>query len=148
MIIAMSKLRLMGPRERLPEVLRLLQDLNLLHLASPQVAANEPIAPAALSGADERQRRHLRSLLADINAALIDLHLPGAAAAGRLSPPSIVDLSRWARLARRTRREAERLKLQLAGLDEEHALILKYQQFFSAFRALLEAETHWPNATA
>ncbi|HET9386758.1 MAG TPA: V-type ATPase 116kDa subunit family protein [Gemmatimonadales bacterium] len=148
MIIAMSKLRLMGPRERLPEVLRVLQDLSLLHLASPQVAANEPIAPAVLTGADERQHRHLRSLLADINAALADLQIPAAVPAGPLAPPSIADLARWARLARRTRREAERLRLQLTGLEEEHALILKYQQFFSAFRALLEAETHWPNATA
>ena len=148
MIIAMSKLRLMGPRERLPEVLRVLQDLSVLHLASPQVAANEPIAPAALTGADERQHRHLRSVLADINAAVAELQIPAAVLAGPLAPPSIADLARWARLARRTRREAERLRLQLTGLEDEHALILKYQQFFSAFRALLEAETHWPNATA
>ena len=148
MIIAMSKLRLMGPRERLPDVLRVLQDLSLLHLASPQLAANEPIAPAALSEAEERQRRHLRTLLADINAALDDLQIPAAVPAGPPALPSIADLTRWARLARRTRREAERLRLQLAALEEEHALILKYQQFFSAFRALLEAETHWPNATA
>ena len=148
MIMAMSKLRLMGPRERLPEVLRVLQDLSLLHLAPPQLMANEPIAPATLSGADERQRRHLRSLLADINAALEDLHILPAVSAGSLASPSIADLGRWARLAWRTRREAERLRLQLTALEEEHALILKYQQFFSAFRALLEAETHWPNATA
>jgi V/A-type H+-transporting ATPase subunit I len=46
------------------------------------------------------------------------------------------------------RREAERLRIQLIALDEEKSLILKYQQFFSAFRALLEAESRWPNATA
>jgi V/A-type H+-transporting ATPase subunit I len=150
MIIAMSKLRLLGPRERQTEVLRVLQDLSVLHLASPGTLGERPVplTRAHLAGREEREHRQLLRVVADIDAATRELELPMPAsppAAARATP---VELARWARLAGRVRREAERLRLQLVGLDEEQALIRKYQQFFSAFRALLEAETHWPNATA
>ena len=144
MIIAMSKLRILGPRERLPDVLRSLQDLSLLHLAPPEPTPDAPLGRAALSASEERERRHLQQVLADIDAAMNELQLRLSLAAAASQP----DFVRWARLAWRVRREAERLRLQIVALEEEKALILKYQQFFSAFRALLEAETHWPNATA
>jgi V/A-type H+-transporting ATPase subunit I len=95
---------------------------------------------------EERERRHLRRILADIEAAIQELQL--RAATPVTTRGTAPDFTRWARLAWRVRREAERLQLQLVALEEEKALILKYQQFFSAFRTLLEAETHWPNATA
>lgn len=150
MIIAMSKVRILGPRERLPDVLRTLQDLSLLHLAAPQVTPDAPLGRAALGASQERERRHLQQMLADINAGLDELHLqpPSAAVSQSSARTAASDFVRWARLAWRVRREAERLRLQIVALDEEKALILKYQQFFSAFRALLEAESHWPNATA
>jgi V/A-type H+-transporting ATPase subunit I len=46
------------------------------------------------------------------------------------------------------RRAAERLATREAAVREERALILKYQQFFGAFRALLESKARWPSATA
>ena len=58
------------------------------------------------------------------------------------------DCVRWARAARRIRRTLERIAQRVAGLDEERALILKYQQFFDAFRSLLEVEHRWPRTTA
>jgi len=140
----MSKVRILGPRERLPDVLRSLQDLSLLHLAPPEPTPDAPLGRAALSASEERERRHLQQVLADIDAAMNELQLRLSLAAAASQP----DFVRWARLAWRVRREAERLRLQIVALEEEKALILKYQQFFSAFRALLEAETHWPNATA
>jgi len=140
----MSKVRILGPRERLPDVLRSLQDLSLLHLAPPEPTPDAPLGRAALSASQERERRHLQQVLADIDAAMHELQLRPSLAAAASQP----DFVRWARLAWRVRREAERLRLQIVALEEEKALILKYQQFFSAFRALLEAETHWPNATA
>ena len=150
MIIEMSKVRVLGPRERLPDVLRTLQDLSLLHLAPPTVTpgAGAPLDRAQLAGREERERRHLRQVLADIDAALGALRVttsPPLRVAPRAAP---ADLVRWARLAWRVRREAERLRLRLVALEEEKALILKYQQFFSAFRSLIEAEARWPNATA
>ena len=146
MIIAMSKLRLLGPRQRLPEVLRALQDVGVLHLAAPQTA-EAPIDRATLTATEARERRHLQSVLADVDAARDELRL-AANGSGPKGRPSAPDLVRWARLAWRVRREAQRLRLQLVALEEEQALIMKYQQFFSAFRALLEAETHLANATA
>jgi V/A-type H+-transporting ATPase subunit I len=147
-IIEMSKVRVLGPRERLPDVLRTLQDLSLLHLAPPTVTPGMPLDRGQLATREERERRHLRQVLADIDAALDELRVttsPPRRAAPRAAP---ADLVRWARLAWRVRREAERLRLQFVALEEEKALILKYQQFFSAFRSLIEAEARWPNATA
>ena len=148
MIIAMSKLRILGSRERLPEVLRSLQDLSLLHLAAPEAAPDALLGRAALTASQEREHRHLQRVVGDLDAALNELHLRPAVASQPSARASGSDLVRWARLAWRVRREAERLRFQVVALEEEKALILKYQQFFSAFRALLEAETRWPNATA
>ena len=75
MIIAMSKVRILGPRERLPDVLRTLQDLSLLHLAAPQVTPDAPLGRAALGASQERERRHLQQVLADIDAGMDELHL-------------------------------------------------------------------------
>ncbi len=76
---------------------------------------------------------------------------------GPLLPPAgkspvpqatIGELARWARLAFRVRRATDRLKLKATAIDEERALILKYREFFFAFRPLLENEDRWKNATA
>ncbi len=148
MIIEMSKVRVLGPRERLPDLLRTLQDLSLLHLAPPTITPGAPLDRAELATREARERTHLLAILADIEAALGELKVVGAPPLRVASRASPADLVRWARLAWRVRREAERLQLQLVALEEERALIQKYEQFFSAFRSLLEAETRWPNATA
>jgi V/A-type H+-transporting ATPase subunit I len=147
-IIEMSKVRVLGPRERLADVLRTLQDLSLLHLAPPTVTSGEPLERAHLARREERERRHLLDVIVDIDAALEELRVTANQPLRAASRAAAADLVRWARLAWRVRREAERLRLQLVALEEEKALILKYQQFFSAFRSLLEAEARWPNATA
>lgn len=148
MIIEMSKVRVLGPRERLSDVLRTLQDLGLLHLAPPTVTPGAPLERAQLATREERERRHLLDVIGDIDAALGELRVTASPLLRPVSRAVPGDLIRWARVAWRVRREAERLRLQLVALEEEKALILKYQQFFSAFRSLLEAETRWPNATA
>ncbi|HET9709115.1 MAG TPA: V-type ATPase 116kDa subunit family protein, partial [Gemmatimonadales bacterium] len=143
MIIAMAKLRILGPRERLEEVLRVLQDLSLIHLSSPEAA---PLARVQLTPAQERERRHLAAALEDVERAVNALSVSEGSAP---APASVTraDLARWVWLASRLRRETERLTARTTALEEERALIMKYQQFFSAFRALLESETRWPNAT-
>lgn len=148
MIIAMSKMRVLGPRDRLPDVLRSLQDINLLHLAPPSVPAGASLERAQLESRQERERRHLRRVLADLDGAIAELHVTGTSPVRTAARAAPEDFVRWARLARRVRREAEQLRARLVTLEEEKALILKYQQFFSAFRTLLEAETRWPNAMA
>jgi V/A-type H+-transporting ATPase subunit I len=144
-ILAMARVRILGPRERLVEVLEALQDLNVLHLASPGEIAGT-LGHVQLAPREERERRQLRRALADVEAVLEKLRPAAAAARGeRRATP--VELARWVRLAWQARREVDRLSARAIALAEERALILKYQQFFSAFRTLLEAEARWPNAT-
>jgi V/A-type H+-transporting ATPase subunit I len=145
MIIEMSKLRILGARERLEDVLRVLQDLNLLHLAAPEAI---PLAHADLTTVQERERRHLRAALDNVEQALDALGVRDTGSPTAPGTATVADLIRWARLGWRVRRETERLAAREAALDEEKALIMKYQHFFSAFRALLESESRWPNATA
>lgn len=141
----MTKVRLLGPRARLPDVLRVLQDLGILHLSAPEASA--PLTSVELSPREERDRRHLRAALDDVEHALSELALPPASAP-RAPPGAPANVARWARLGWVVRRAAERLRLRHIALTEERALILKYQQFFSAFRSLLEGEARWPNASA
>jgi V/A-type H+-transporting ATPase subunit I len=144
-IIEMSKLRILGPRERLEDVLRVLQDLNLLHLSAPEAL---PLAHPELTPEQDRERRHLQAALENVEQALAALAIREA---GVVAAPGVIarsELVRWARLGWRLRRETERLAARAAALEEERALIMKYQHFFSAFRALLESESRWPNAMA
>jgi vacuolar-type H+-ATPase subunit I/STV1 len=84
-IIEMSKVRILGPRDRLSDVLRTLQDLSLLHLAAPAAAVGEPLDRVRLAPAQERESRHLRTILGDIDAALAELR-PSGAVSGRGVP--------------------------------------------------------------
>ena len=145
MITRMSRVRVLGPRELLVPVLQAVQDLGVLHLSAPPM--EQPLAPAALTPPLERLRRHLRRILEDVEAALEGLEIAGREGTERTRADT-GDFARWARLARRVRREADGLAARRTELDEERALILKYQHFFSAFRSLLDVAARWPNATA
>ncbi len=146
MITKMSRLRILGPRDRLTEVLRAVQDLGVLHLAEP--FARAPLEPAVLTPRLERQRHQLSRVLRDIESTL-ELLRPGPRLLATPSArPSIGDFARWARMAQRTRRTAEQLDLRQTELVEERALLRKYQHFFTAFRSMLDAAARWPNTTA
>jgi V/A-type H+-transporting ATPase subunit I len=138
----MAKVRILGPRERLTDVVEALQDLNLLHLAPP--AEVGPLGRVQLSPREERERRQLQRALADVEMVLEELRPAPARGEHRATA---ADLARWARLAGQARRDVERLSARAIALAEERALILKYQQFFAAFRTLLEAEARWPSAS-
>jgi V/A-type H+-transporting ATPase subunit I len=144
MIVAMSRVRVLGPRERLGEVLDVLQDLGLVHLASPSTGAG--LAPAELTPRQERERRHLRRTLEDLDPTLAYLHPPASRAAHAPAEPA--DFVRWARLARRLRRQTASLQARGAGLAEERALLLKYRSFFDAFQSLLAGHHDWSQTTA
>lgn len=141
----MSRVRLMGPRGRLPDVLRVLQDLGVLHLAEPGAVA--PLVPLALTAGEAREQRQLRGALDNVEHAIADLQLPPTATP-KPAKASTPDFARWARLGWRVRRACERLEQRRAAVAEERALILKYEHFFSAFRSLLESESRWAHATA
>ncbi len=146
MITKMSRVRILGPRDVLVDVLRVVQDLGVLHLAAPPT--DEPLAPAVLTPRLARQRRHLRHVLEDVETALEGLPRQRPTRRRERPPPTVGDYARWARLGRRMRRATERLEQERAALEEERALVLKYQRYFSAFRSFIEAASRWPNATA
>lgn len=147
MIIEMERLRILGPRDRLTEVFDTLQDLGVIHLAEPSAPA-PGVSPLELTSAQRREQRQLRRALDHVERALAGLGLRGAPLGRPASRPGRGDFARWARLGWHVRRAVERLAGREAALHEERALILKYQQFFGAFRALLESQSRWPSATA
>lgn len=142
MIIAMAKVRILGPRDHFPDVLRALQDLSLVHLTASEAVA--PLDHLQLSAAQDRERRHLSIALDDLEAVIGELGVGAGRPAGTVEPAV---WAHWARLAGRLRRVLSGLKARGAALEEERALILKYQHFFAAFRSLLESGPSWPNAT-
>jgi len=127
-------------------VLLALQDLNLLHLSPP--AAEGPVSSFTLGPARERERGHLTRAIEHIERALDALGVAAGSAPRLTGAPATAEFARWARLGWQVRRAVDRLAARATSLEEERALILKYEHFFSAFRVLLESEARWPNATA
>lgn len=142
----MSRVRILGPRRRLDEVLAAILDLGLLHLGVPDAAA--PLEPVPLTRAQARMGARLRAALADADQALDALDAGAGPLPPLPAPATASDLARWVRRAWQVRRATERLAARAAALHDERALILKYQHFFAAFRSLLESEARWPNAAA
>lgn len=128
----MQKLRILGPRARLGEVVRVLQDLGLVHLCEID---RTRCAPVLHTPRERRRVRALRRALEDVQESLARLPEPGDADAAPAAAPS-TDAARSARLARRARRAIEHLSARRSALDEERASLVRFQQFYAAFEAL------------
>lgn len=132
-IVPMARARVLGPRERLEDVLRAVQDTRLLHLADPPPVG--PLRPAERVGRS-RETRHLRSALADVDAVLA--RFPGAI---RSEPPpgtaGTADFARWARASRRLRRRLDGIGERRRALLRERADLDLYERFFVAFASLV-----------
>jgi V/A-type H+-transporting ATPase subunit I len=136
----MTRVRVMGPRARLADALTTIQDVGVLHLsATPEYPA---LHRSILAAAQVRRRRQLARVLQDIDAVL------GEAPVGPSGAPGVPACARWARLARRTRRELARLDEKAAGLREEHAMLLRFQDFFAVFESLGLERSARPGFTA
>jgi V/A-type H+-transporting ATPase subunit I len=137
----MTRVRIMGPRPRLPDVLATIQDVGVLHLTSaPEYG---PLRASTLTPADARRRRQLSRILEDVEAVL------GEVTGARAGPlPGGPDCARWARLARRTRRSLHSLDERLAKVREEQAMLLRFQGFFAVFESLGLDRAHRPGFTA
>jgi V/A-type H+-transporting ATPase subunit I len=135
-IVKMTKVRILGPRDRLTEVLGILQDTGVLHLSPPRLTL--PLQSIELTAAQHRLHRNLRRVLADLDA--IGPVLSPAVPPGDTAPPTISVLARWARLVGRVRRMTDRLAARLAALEEERALLLKYRQLFATLAPFLPPE--------
>ncbi len=156
MILRMNKVRILGPRERYPEALRVLQDAGAVHLTVP--GPDGRLLPLRLSTWQEREHRHLRRLLVDVEALLEALPAAGSAAppAAGAAPeagscggaPARLDLTRWAHLVRSLQPDVLRLRGEMAALVEEDALLVKYRPFLSTFEVILRSERAWPHIAA
>lgn len=129
----MSRVRLLGPRDRLGETLDVLQDFGRVQLDC--VPAEEGLQPVHRDAGAVREERYLRRLLDDVDTAMSLLGIRDADAP--LTVASRSDLARWARVTHRTRRHAERLNARKEKLQDERTLLKKYEEFLSAFRLLL-----------
>ncbi len=130
MILNMSRIRMLGPREQLQAVLGRVQDLGLVQLVEP--AETESLSLLGLTPEQERHVRGVRKIVKDVDAAL---ELLGETP----RPPRVahdLELPRAALIAGRCRRELEGLAERRQGLEEERSLILKFRPFFAAFRKI------------
>ncbi len=144
MIVRMAKVRVLGPRARLPEAIRVVQDIGLLHLTTPPERPR--LHPLPLPPSEARRRRQLTRILEDTEGALSDLAY--TTAAPPVASVSVKDLAGWARLANRVRRRTAVLGERAAALEEERALLARYGGFFRAFETLLRTRGVAPGATA
>jgi V/A-type H+-transporting ATPase subunit I len=138
MMMRMARVRIAGPSPMLDRTLRVLQDLEVVHVIRPAI-------PAISSAPPDRETRRLRRILDDDEAALRSLAVPPSRSTG---PPASVSLPRGAALARRTRRAGERIARALAALEDERNVLLRYEEFFAAFEPLLDSELAWPDGRA
>jgi V/A-type H+-transporting ATPase subunit I len=128
MIVPMSRVRVLGPRDRLDAALDAVQEMGQLQLA--ELPARVGVYQARLDPKLERRRRQLTRILDDVVEALRTLHVEQRA--GVPARATNADLARWARLAHRTRHEAKRLLDRTAALHDERALIAHYREFLQA----------------
>ncbi len=145
MILPMSKVRILGPRGLLAEVLPILQDFGQLHLTPPHETRGLTVVHAG--DEDARRSRHF-ARLRDVVRAAIDV--AGAATGPRRSigRAERSELAAWARLARSVRREGQGLRAKRVALEEERAFLGRYRRFFGSFQALAQAAARWPDAGA
>jgi len=136
-MIRMTRVRIAGPRVLLDGTLRVLQDLEVVHVVRPAI-------PGPHGAPVDRESLRLRRILDDDETALRLLQASPSSGA----PPGAVALPRAAALARRTRRSAERIARALAALEDERNVLLRYEEFFAAFDSLLGHELAWPDGRA
>ncbi len=140
----MVKVRILGPSPRLTEVLRVVQDVGILHLTPPP--SRPRLEVHAPDRAELRRKRQIDRAAADCEAAITGLALGGRGET--VSGASLSQLAQWARLARRARTGAESIAARRTALDEEQALLSRYRDLLSALESLLTARALVPGATA
>jgi V/A-type H+-transporting ATPase subunit I len=139
MIVPMTRARLLGPRDRLEDVVRFVQDARLLHLADPRPVG--PLRPVELPDRS-RETRYLRAALADIDAVLG--HFPTVRSTSPPGPAGRLDFARWARGARRLRRRLEQIDARRRALIAERGELDRYEGFIVAFESLVPDGAPWP----
>ncbi len=131
MIVPMSRVRILGPRDRLDATLAAVQDFGHMHLADD--ATHTGTAPARLDARTSRRRRQLVRVLGDLEHALrlIDAE-DGPRVTPPVSPPTPGEMAGWACLANRVRRTAAALRERENALEDERAMLARYRDFLTA----------------
>lgn len=142
MIIHMARVRIAGPAALLDRTLALLQDLEVVHVATPAVRGGLGVDGAG--PLRDRTGRSLRRILEDVETTLVAL----GSRRGAPSPRAPESLPRAALEARRTRRKADAIARRLGALEDERVLLLRYRDFFRAFGPLLARGLDWPDGRA
>jgi len=131
-ILPMARVRILGPAKLLEPTLATLQDLELLHLAAPHEVPG--LRPALVAGRAEREARQYERLAAELDAL-------AAAGIARIAPAAQPAdrpaAARWARLARRVRRQVASLDAERASLEQGRSELARYEAFAAAFADLL-----------
>ena len=133
MILEMSGIRMLGPRDQLKAVLGCVQDLGLVQFVEP--AETESLTLLGLTLEQGRHVRGVRKIDEDVDAAL---RLLGETPSSQRAVEDLT-LPRAALIAGRSRRKLEELAEQRQRLEEERSLILKFRPFFSAFRKISQS---------
>ena len=137
MIIPMSRVRILGPKQKLDPVLQVLQDTGLVHLAEPLL--DELIRPVSPGRQEVRRQRYLRALVKDVES--LPIRTGAGEAPRRVSetetPPGSGEFARWARSADRARRRLTRMDRRIRELELERTDLARFEQFIAAFRGLL-----------
>lgn len=132
MIIEMARIRVLGPRARLPATVRALQDHGTVHLidAAPISALRHDLDPTA-----KRRRRDLTRALEDVEHVLAGLHELGAAIADRSGAPPPEGKTAW--LAARLAVRIDELRARVRALDDERDALRLYEPLFAELDDLL-----------
>lgn len=125
MIVPMAKVRILGPRDRLADVLRALQRTALVQIA--EVPSTPGLTPVELDARSRRRRKQVTRLVEDAQAALNALPAIAVPVTPAVEETSLEQLAQWARLARRVRRATDRIAGEEFRLAEERAVIEKYR---------------------
>lgn len=151
MILRMTRVRILGPRERLEDVLAALQDLEVVQLHEPP-GDREGLRPSRPGAEGERSRRlgQLRRAGRVVGRALEELgYRPARPRSAVGLPEADRDaIARWVRLARSVRRSVGRLRERIAELEREQSLLERYRTFFASFGSLADRTSSWHEATA
>lgn len=132
MILDMSRIRVLGPKEHLRSVLERTQDLGLVHFV--EAVETDGLRALSLTPQHERHLRNVHRIADDVDTALRLLGQTPELPHGRGEPMA---LPRAALLAGRTRRRLAQLEERRRAMEEERALILKFRPFFSTFEKIL-----------
>ncbi len=128
----MTRVRVLGPRNELQAVLERVQDLGLVHTVQAKPA--ERLETVSFTPRQQRYVRSLERIRDDVD---VSLKLLRGSRTYPARTSVSVDLPTAARVSRRTRRALETLEGRRRALEEERALILKFQPFFQVFGRIL-----------